>query len=797
VKLEAADLFRACDPGSLGFETTAEVEPLVGHVGQDEALAALEFGVGTSSDGYNVFVLGRAGSGRLTNVRRVLSEYAASQPTPPDRCYVHNFEEARRPAVLTLGPGRGPVLQADVASLVAELRAVVPKALEGDDVSRRRGELMERHLRASRETLEKYRKELEADPLIALVGDDEGFTVMPARGGEPLSPAAFEALPQPLYDEVNEHLVEARRRLMELQRHLHQLQGEAESRVEELHREVTRAVVAPRMAALREDYEDEPEVVAFLNRVEEDVLRHGRRFLVPSEEILPGLGILGEDFFVRYEVNVVVTHAPDSGAPVVVENNPTLRNLFGHVGGQARFGVLTTDFTRIIPGAMHRANGGYLVLQVADVLSRPFSWNALERTLRSKELLPGDTGLEIGLPVPQTLEPQPIPTQMKVVLVGEPHLYYLLRALDPEFERLFKTKVDFAPRMDRTRDAERAYAAFVASVCQKLGLAPFHAAAVARLVEQGSRRAGDQAKLTTQLSHVEELVIEAGRAADGAEVVTEVHVEAALAARRMRERRPERELLELIERGVLAFDPHGERVGQLHGIALLGMGDEPIGRPIRVLATAYLGAEGVVNIEREAKLAGPIHTKGFLVLSGYLGRHFAREHPLVLSASLSFDQLYEEVEGDSASAAELYALLSAISGVPLRQGIGVTGAINQEGLLLPVGGVTHKVEGFFAACLRRGLDGEQGVLLPRRNVENLTLSKQVRDAVDAGRFHIWAADAVEEGWPVLTGKEAGVADADGRFAEGTVYGDAQVRLRTWAETIRRFGGATPGAPTPE
>jgi predicted ATP-dependent protease len=798
-ELEASELFRACDPSTLGFETTAEVQPWEGTIGQDDALAALRFGISTEGEGYGVFVLGRPGSGRTTHVRRVLAEHAAGRPTPPDRCYVFGFEDPRRPDVVTLSAGLGPRLRTDMHDLIEDIRRALPQALEGEDVSRRRAEIVEGGLRQAREALTHYRKEFEDDPWVALVGDDEGFTVMPARGGEAISQQAFEALPEPLCRTVDEHLLEARRRLADLQRDIQKLNREAQGHVLQLHREVTLAVVAPRVAGLREAYDDEPEARAYLDRVEQDVLQHTDRFLVGEETPPAPFFRPDEDFFRRYEVNPIVVHRPDAGAPVVEEGNPTLRNLLGHVGGQLRFGVLVTDFTRIVPGALHRANGGYLILDAQEVLSHPFAWGALKRTLRTSELRPGDPGAELGLGAPESLEPRPLPARIKVALVGEPELYYLLRALDPDFERLFKVKVDFAPRMARTPEAERAYAAFVASASARLKVAPLAAGAVARLVEEGSRIAGDRTKLTTRLSHIEDLLVESGRAAEGTTVVTPAHVDAALAARVARERRPERELLELIERGTLAFEPRGAQVGQIHGIALLGTGPEPIGRPIRVLATAFLGAEGVVNIEREAKLAGPIHTKGFLVLSGYLGRHFARSHPMVLSANLSFDQLYEEVEGDSASAAELYALISAIGGVPLRQGIGVTGAINQEGLLLPVGGVTHKVEGFFAACQRRGLTGEQGVLLPRRNLDNLVLRKEVRDAVEAGRFHVWTVDRVEEGWPILCGMVAGEADREGRFPEQTVYAAAQARLASWAKQIRRFGGGVaavgrPGRP---
>ena len=478
-----------------------------------------------------------------------------------------------------------------------------------------------------------------------------------------------------------------------------------------------------------------------------------------------------EDFFVRYRVNPIVTRERRSGAPVIIESNPSHWALTGRIEGQLRFGMMVTDFTRIAPGALHRANGGYLILHAEELLSRPLAWTALKRTLRTRELRPEDPSAAMGMMVPETLEPQPIPLNVKVILIGESGTYYRLQQADPEFEELFKVKVDFTPHMERTPYAEKGYASFVAARCEHEDLPAFDSTAVAAVVEEGSRLASNQRKLSTRFRAIRDLVREAAHVASGAqaEVVSRTHVEGAMEDRYRRNNRPHRELLDLIKRGVLSFEPDGETVGQIHGIGLIQVSDEAFGRPIRVMCSAYLGTDGVINIEREALMSGRIHSKGFLILQGYLGRTFARSKPLLLSASLSFDQLYEEIEGDSASAAELYALLSAISGVPIRQDICITGAINQDGTILPVGGVTEKVEGVFSAFEQLGFTGKQGVIVPRRNLENLVLRRRVRDAVADGQFHLYAIDRIEEGWPLLTGLEAGVAREDETFPEGTVH----------------------------
>ncbi|MFC1575799.1 Lon protease family protein, partial [Gemmatimonadota bacterium] len=716
------------------------------------------------------------GSGRSTFIRQELETRAVDEPTPSSWCYAFNFKHPRHPLALELpAGGGGELLRARLDALIPDLKRVIPQALEADDVSSRRSAIYEERGREASATMETFRKEVEDDPNVALIGNAEGLVVVPAKDGEPLTKEGYAELPAEVRESVDSQIRAASKGLFNTQRRMHELKREAAELAEELHRQVTGSVVEHRFSILKEFYPENPGVLKLLDAMAEDIVENWEEFTPGGKEAgEAGALLMGpprEDFHTRYTVNPLVTPDRGSGAPVVIESNPTLWNLLGRVEGQVRFGVMVTDFTRVAPGALHRANGGYLVLHAGEVLSRPNVWTALKRTLRTRELRPVDPAGDLGLPVTETLDPEPIPLNVKVILIGEPDTYYMLRQADPEFDELFKVKVDFTPHMDRTPEAEAGYASFVAARCQKENLPPFDAGAVATVVEEGSRLASNQHKLSTRFRAIRDLVREAAHVASGnqAEVVSRDHVEGALLDRHRRNNRPHQEMLDLIKRGVLSFEPKGRVVGQIHGIGLIQISDEAFGRPIRVMCSAYLGTEGVVNIEREAHMSGRIHNKGFLVLSGYLGRTFARSKPLLLSASLSFDQMYEEVEGDSASAAELYALLSAISGVPIRQDICITGAINQDGVILPIGGVTEKIEGVFSAFEQTGLTGDQGVIIPRRNVENLVLRRRVRDAVAEGRFHVYAIERIEEGWPILTRMEAGEMQDDETFPEGTVH----------------------------
>jgi len=789
-ELAASELHRICDPDSLGFRTTEEVDPLSGALGQEEAMKALAFGVSVASKGYNIFALGRAGSGRRTFIRKALEERAEEEPTPTSWCYAFNFSDPRHPVALELPPGKAKLLKARLDALIVDLKRVIPQALEAEDVSNRRSAIFQERGKVATASMEAFRKEVEEDPRVALIGQQDGVVVVPAQNGEPLDKEGYGALSEEERAATDERVREASKALFNAQRKMHALQVEAETLAEDLHRQVTRSVVSHRLSRLKELHDESPAVVQHLDAMAVDIVENWVQFTpagMEEGEGAPNPEI--RDFMQRYTVNPFVLRERRAGAPVIMESNPNLFSLLGRVEGQVRHGVMVTDFTRIAPGALHRANGGYLVLHAEELLSQARAWTALKRTLRTRELKPADPAGDMGLMVTEALVPQPIPLNLKVILIGEPSTYYMLRDADPEFDELFKVKVDFTPQMGRTPETENGYAAFVSARCKRENLPPFDASAVAAVVEEGSRLAGDQGKLSTRFRAVRDLVREAAHLGmtDGGKVITRQHVEGALHDRFVRNNRPHREMLDLMKRGVFSFNPKGEKVGQIHGIGLIQISDEAFGRPIRVMCSAYLGTEGVINIEGEAQMSGRIHNKAFLVLTGYLGRTFARSKPILLSASLSFDQLYEEIEGDSASAAELYALLSAVSGVPLRQEICITGAVNQDGTILPVGGVTEKVEGVFAAFEQIGLTGTQGVIVPRPNVPNLTLRRKIRDAVAEGKFHIHSIERIEEGWPILTGLEAGEMQPDETFPEGTVHERVAKQLAEFVREWSRMG----------
>jgi len=792
VELKVDELYRRCDPSNLGFESTADVTPHTGAIGQADALEALEFGLAVHSGGWNVFVLGAPGSGKTSFVRDVLRDKAAGRSAPRDWCYVENFEDSRRPRALSLPSGQGASLQADVASLIAEIRTAIAKALESEEVAARRTAIVQEHEKQAEEAMQALQRDLESDESVALIRTPDALVAVPAQGNEPLEREAYMELPEETRKQIDERVRIARTHIMATGRRIQDLHRSTQEHVGELHTEVARSSIEVRMHKLTERYDDTPSVVRYLQEMAEDVLQNLDRFTsspaAVDEQSATMASISQEEFFHRYSVNVLVSHAAN-GAPVVEEPNPTLTNLLGSTERQIRFGVVVTDFTRVAAGALHRANGGYIILEIADVLARPYAWAALKRALRTRELRPAEPQSETGLFATESLEPEPIPLDVKVVLVGEPRLYYTLQAGDPDFGELFKVKSDFRPNLERTPEAEREYATFVARTCSAQYLPHFDADATALIIEEASRIAGDQQRLSTQFARIQDVVRECAHWAtsDEARFVRADHVRRSLAERDRRNRRPHRELLDLMERGVLAFEPFGEKVGLIHGLAVLSLADEAFGRPVRVMASAFLGSGGLVNIEREANLSGPIFNKAFLVLTGYIGFRFARTHPLILSANLSFDQSYDEVEGDSASAAELYALMSAIAGIPIRQGIAVTGAINQEGSILPVGGVTDKIEGFFAACQRKGLDGSHGVIIPRRNADNVLLRENVRDAVQKGLFRVWTIDRFEDGWPILTGLDAGNEIEPGTFTEGSVYDLVARKLDEWAEFAGQIG----------
>ncbi len=782
-----------CDPETLGFASTAELEPAGEPIGQQRAMAAVDFGANIPSHGYNIFVLGPVGSGRSTMTRQALEAIATEQPTPSDWCYAYNFGEPRAPLVLELEAGDGRRLGDDVDELIEDITQAIEDTFESQEYQDQRDELL-REFREER-TREMRGFEEEAEKAGFTIGRSPGgLVVAPAAEGEVMSPQEYDALSEEDRKALDKKRQELQDNLVDLLQDLRRREKEARKELRELDRQTIQFATTHLIDELSEKYKQYDAVIRHFEQMKQDLVENVARFRDGEEHTppfpIPDAFITGERVpYDRYRINALVTRSDAEGAPVISEMNPTIDNLTGEIEYQTRMGALITDFTMIKPGALHKANGGYLLLEAEAVLRRPFAWEALKRCLKNRQIRIESIQDQLRLVSTVSLEPEPIPLNVKVVLLGTPFIYYLLHTYDDEFGKLFKVNADFNVVMDRTEQTTHDYARFIAAKCQDEGLPPLSAEAVAKVMEFGVRTAADQAKLTTMFGEVVDLVREATYWAQqngDPEIVQAEDVNYALEQSIWRSNRVEERILEMIQQGTLMIDTTGAAVGQINALQIIPLGAYPIGMPGRITARSFLGTTGVINIEREAKLSGPIHDKGVLILSGYLRQKYASEQPLSCAASISFEQSYTQIEGDSASCAELLALLSSLSQIPLRQDIALTGSVNQHGLLQPIGGVTHKIEGFFQACKVTALTGDQGVLIPASNVRNLMLREEVVEAVRAGKFHIWAAETADQALAICTGVPAGEPDEQGNYPAGTVHCAVQERLREMAETYKEY-----------
>jgi lon-related putative ATP-dependent protease len=773
-RLELDELYRECNPGSFTFETTSELATTDGTVGQDRALAALDFGLEIDSDGYNVFVSGPPGTGRNSTLRAVLARAAEQREVPPDWCYVYNFADHRQPSVLSLPPGRGPAFARDMDALVAACRQEISRAFDSEAYPQQREEML-REIQSERE---KVFTQLEQE------AREEGFAVSPSSAGiatVPLKPDGtqmsreeFAALPEGERGSLQQKGEALQPKITHAVATARRLDRDAQARIEELDRSVGLYAITPLLNELRQEYLDIPKATEYLEHVEADIISQIALFRAgdsPQQQILPSMpGQSGEEQFTRYRVNVLVLRDEHDGAPVVFEHHPTYHNLFGRVDYRSQFGSMSTDHTMIKAGSLHRANGGYLVLQAIDVLTTPLVWENLKRSIRCEEARIENPGEQFSMVPVSTLSPQPIPLDVKVIVVGTPYVHQVLQRSDEDFRKLFRVKADFTVDMPRSEAGVGLYSGFIAGRCKEDGLRPFDRTAVARVVEAGSRLAEHKNKLSTRFTEIADLVSEADYWAGEAkrDVVTSDDVVRAIDERVYRSNLIEERIQSVIEDGTIVIDTEGSVVGQVNGISVYDLGDYRFGRPSRITARVSLGRGQVVNIEREIQMSGRLHSKGFVTLNGYLNGTYARERQLSLAATIGFEQTYDEVDGDSASSAELYALLSALADVPIKQGIAVTGSVNQRGQVHAIGGVNEKIEGFFAVCRAKGLTGEQGVIIPRENVKHLMLRADVREAVREGKFHIWSVTNVDEGIELITGVPAGTCDARGKYPPETV-----------------------------
>lgn len=779
VALTAEQIYHRCPLDKLEFANTAELADLELPFGQDRVLRALEFGASMTASGFNLFVLGPTGVGKHELVKNFLHAHAKEKPVPSDWCHVFNFQQADKPDAIELAPGEGRVFKKDMSDLANELKTAIPAAFESDEYQSRIQELQEEVTRRQQKGLFAIQEEANANN-IAMVTTPSGFAFAPMRKGEVIDPEEYKAFSDEEKELIEAKVEDLQKKLQQAIQQVPRLRKEVQERIHALNEEMVQLTLGGPIGELRKKWSHAPAVVQYLDEVRSDVVEHAEAFQ-DSEQGVPG-GLLQ-----RYRVNLLVDNAETQGAPVVYEDLPTHQHLTGQIEHRAHQGNLYTDFTLIRAGSLHRANGGYLLLDARRILIQPLAWESLKRVLFSGEIRIESLERLYGLATTVSQQPEPIPLNVKVVLVGDRMLYYLLAHYDPDFLDLFKVEADFEDELERDDESYMLYAQMIATMARGSGLKALDKSAVARVIEHASRLADDQKKLTAHDRALKNLLAEADHwATQGkAEHITVTHIQQAIDEREYRANRIRERSLEQIRRGVVMISTQGEQVGQVNGLSVLQIGATRFGQPTRITATARPGKGQVVDIEREAKLGGPIHSKAVMILSRFLANRYAPMSELSLSASLAFEQSYGGIEGDSASVAETCVLLSAITGVPLKQSLAITGSMNQHGEVQAVGGVNEKIEGFFNVCAQSGKVAGQGALLPASNVEHLMLNEQVREAVNDGRFSVYPLSHIDQAIELLTGMPAGVLAEDGSYPEGTFNRLVADRLAAFAKASKK------------
>jgi lon-related putative ATP-dependent protease len=772
------------------FKTTEDIPGIPGTIGQEKALKALDFGLSVDSTGYNIFALGDSGTGKMTTIMAALKEKAAKETVPQDWCYVYNFKDPDTSISLSLDPGHGVIFQKEMEDLIKTLRVEIPKAFESKEYEMQKGRITEEFQQKQSEYFSRLDEEAKTRGFAVKRGPT-GVLIVPIKeNNEMLSKEEFEALDEKDRKKMEETGRMFQEKLNDVVRVLRDADKLVRDMLAKLERMIALDLIGPLIEVMKTKYKNFEKISQYLHDVKEEILSHLDEFRTQEEQPSP-IPFLkmpkGEPSFIKYTVNVIVNNGNCKGAPVIFESNPTYLNLFGRIEYKVSYGMATTDFTMIKAGALHRANGGYLVIDTLDLFKNPLSYDALKRALKNKEIKIEEILEQYRMISTSGLKPEGIPLNTKVVLVGNPYIYYMLYSLDEESRELFKVKADFDSRMERTPETMMQYAGFIAHCQREEKLLPFDRSGVASIIEYSSRFADHQDKLSIKFSTIMDLMRESHYWAKKSEsaVVKGEHVKKAMDEKVFRVNRVEERMREMTLEDTIIVNTEGTKVGQINGLAVLDFGDYSFGKPSRITAKTFTGKAGVVNIERETKMSGKIHEKAILIISSYLGSKYAVKSPISLSASITFEQLYEMIEGDSATCAELYALLSSISGVPLKQSFAVTGSMDQNGDVQPIGGVNQKVEGFFELCRMRGLDGTHGVIIPRRNEKHLLLKQEVVDAVRAGQFSIYTIDRMEEGLEILTGTSAGELQEDGTYPEGTINYLITKRLTEIGEAMEK------------
>lgn len=793
--LPVAELRHSVDPASLGFETTADLQPGSGLIGQDRALKAIEFGTSMTSHDFNVFVLGPPASGKSTAVKTYL-ERKKAEPVPLyDWVYVNNFEDYNRPHALRLPCGRASAFSKAMVAAIDELRLTIPTTFESDDYQAQRRQIDEGFRAGQEEAFEALNKKAH-DQNVAILRTPSGIAMAPMHDGKVVKPEVFNSLPEEMRRSVEEKIEALQKELALILETVPKSDKERREKLADLNAAFAELAVNEALEGLVSGFADLPEVKSYIEAVRTDLIRNVGLFLIEDQDqqqiVKQSVDVSRDPRFRRYMINIMVASEKPAEAcerPIVEELNPNYGNLIGRIEHIAQMGALVTDFLLLKPGALHRANGGFLLIDARKLLLSPFAWEALKRAIKAREIKVEQPAEMAGFMSTQTLDPEPIPLNVKVVLFGDRELYYLLAANDPDFGRLFKVQADFDDTIPRSEANHGAYAQLIASIVAQHNLKHVERDGVARLIEEGARLADDREKLSIEIGRLADIVREADYWAGeaGRSLISRADVESAIEEHIQRSDRLRDRAQETISREIVMISTTGSVVGQINGLSVLQLGNFAFGRPTRITARVRMGQGRVVDIEREVKLGGPLHSKGVMILWGFLAGRYAQDVPLALAASLVFEQSYGGVDGDSASSTELYALLSALSGVPIKQGFAVTGSVNQLGEVQAIGGVNEKIEGYYDVCVARGLTGEQGVLIPKANVQHLMLRPDVVAAGKEGRFAIHAVSHIDEGIEILTGVKAGKPDAAGNYPPGTINSRVEQQLQSFATAAKRFG----------
>ncbi|MBU5438494.1 AAA family ATPase [Tissierella sp. MSJ-40] len=776
-------LNNSCNPNIFPYNTTETIIVYRELIGQERAMEALKHGLSIKRKGYNIFVAGLTGTGRNSYSYLVAKDFADKKNTPRDWCYVYNFKKPNSPKPISLTHGKGKIFKIDVEEAIKTIDSEISKALSSKDYEDKKNKIYNEH----QEMAQKIIKELNTlakDYNFTFKQTERGILSIPLMENRPMTDEEIDNLTDDELEEIKNLSLELSQKAYDYVKRVKEVENNLKEEINELRESNVLDVVKIYLEPLKEKYEDNEDIIKFFSDIQDDIVENYEMFLDKEEEsIVENIFFPGnkkEEFLKRYEINLFIDNDGKKGAPVVREMNPNYHNLFGKIEYANELGGLKTDHTRIIAGSLHEANGGYIILQAKDILQSRLVWEGLKRALSTEELkIENVTGLSI---ISETLRPEPIPLDIKVIIIGDYLIYHLLYTYDEEFKKLFKIKADFDTEMDRNEENILKIGSFVAYQCKEEGLKPFHKSALGAVIDLSSRIAENKNKLTSSFNELVEILYESDAWAtrNGREVITKEDVEMAILKKTNRNNSYEEKLLELIEEGTILIDTEGEKVGEINGLSIIDLGQYAFGRPNKITVNTYFGKDGIINIEKEADQSGNIHDKGVLILTGYLGEKYAKDTQLYLTASITFEQSYSGIDGDSASSTELYALLSSLAEVPINQAIAVTGSVNQKGVIQPIGGVNEKIEGFYKVCKLKGLKGNEGVIIPEKNIENLMLDKEVTTAVEEGKFNIYAVRTIDEGMEILTGLKAGSLKENGKYEEGSINSLVQKKLEYYS-----------------